>query len=73
MQQGLGKTLQCAAFLAGLLDSRLVRRAIVVAPKTLLAQWQKELGIVGLGGATHEYAGTPNERCARARAVLRQC
>lgn len=26
--QGLGKTLQCAAFLAGLIESRLIRRAI---------------------------------------------
>ena len=38
--QGLGKTIQCAAFLAGLLQSRLIRRAIIVAPKTLLAHWK---------------------------------
>ena len=59
-----GKTIQCAAFLAGLIESRLIRRAIVVAPKTLLAQWRKELGVCGLQGHAHEYGGTANERCA---------
>jgi len=35
-----------------------------VAPKTLLAQWRKELEVCGLGGsATQEYGGTANERC----------
>ena len=59
-----GKTIQCAAFLAGLIESRLIRRAVVVAPKTLLAQWRKELGVCGLQGQAHEYGGTANERCA---------
>lgn len=36
--------------------------AAVVAPKTLLAQWRKELQICGLGGATHEYGGSAGER-----------
>lgn len=36
---GLGKTMQCSAFLAGLLGSGLAKRAIVVAPKTLLLHW----------------------------------
>ena len=56
------KTIQCAAWLAGLIESRLIRRAIVVAPKTLLAQWQKELGVCGLLGQTHEYGGSAGER-----------
>ena len=34
----------------------------VVAPKTLLTQWTKELKICGLGGATSEYGGSAGER-----------
>lgn len=34
----------------------------VVAPKTLLAQWRKELDVCGLGSAAVEYGGTANER-----------
>lgn len=37
--QGLGKTMQCSAFLAGSLGAGAARRALVVAPKTLLAHW----------------------------------
>jgi DNA excision repair protein ERCC-6-like len=40
--------LQISAFLAGLFHSRLVKRVLVVAPKTLLAHWTKELSVVGL-------------------------
>ncbi len=57
-----GKTIQCAAFLAGLIQGRLIRRAVVVAPKTLLAQWRKELGVCGLQGQAHEYGGSAGER-----------
>ncbi len=39
------------------------RRALVVAPKTLLAHWEKELGVCGLASLTHEYYGT--SQCAR--------
>ena len=34
----------------------------VGAPKTLLAQWTKELKICGLGSATYEYGGSTGER-----------
>ncbi len=97
---GLGKTLQCSAFLAGALDSimnimhslcftsdqgscvqscclahspqfrrqptcchigmlggKLIRRAMVVAPKTLLGQWAKELTVCGLDHSIFEYYG----------------
>lgn len=37
--QGLGKTMQCSAFLAGSLGAGAARRALIVAPKTLLAHW----------------------------------
>ncbi|GAV74218.1 SNF2_N domain-containing protein/Helicase_C domain-containing protein [Cephalotus follicularis] len=60
---GLGKTMQICSFLAGLFFSGLIRRAIIVAPKTLLPHWIKELSAVGLSGKTREYFGT----CARTR------
>ncbi|XP_022632577.1 protein CHROMATIN REMODELING 24 isoform X2 [Vigna radiata var. radiata] len=55
---GLGKTMQICGFLAGLFHSRLIRRALVVAPKTLLPHWIKELSVVGLSEKTREYFGT---------------
>ncbi|WCJ41023.1 chromatin remodeling 24 [Euphorbia peplus] len=55
---GLGKTMQICGFLAGLFHSRLIRRALIVAPKTLLSHWIKELSIVGLSEKIREYFGT---------------
>ncbi|XP_020204697.1 protein CHROMATIN REMODELING 24 isoform X2 [Cajanus cajan] len=55
---GLGKTMQMCGFLAGLFHSRLIRRVLVVAPKTLLPHWIKELAAVGLSEKTREYFGT---------------
>jgi SNF2 family DNA or RNA helicase len=67
---GLGKTMQVAAFLAGSIDSGLARRALVVAPKTLLAQWAAELAGVGLGGLVFEYLSpNPAERAAALASV----
>ena len=61
---GLGKTMQCCAFLAGMLGSGLAARALVVAPKTLLAHWKQELATCGLSRLTHEYYGTSQcDRC----------
>lgn len=60
---GLGKTMQICGFLAGLFHSNLIKRALIVAPKTLLSHWIKELSIVGLSEKTREYYGT----CAKAR------
>eukprot|EP00887_Chlorella_sp_A99_P003096 scaffold9.g3096.t1 len=60
--QGLGKTMQCCAFLAGMLQSWLIRRAIVVAPKTLLAHWKKELEVCGVGPQAQEFFGSAGER-----------
>jgi hypothetical protein len=50
--QGLGKTMQCAAFLAGSLGSGAGRRALIVAPKTLLAHWWVSHAAVGAAAAT---------------------
>ncbi|KAL9340324.1 hypothetical protein Peur_066543 [Populus x canadensis] len=55
---GLGKTMQICSFLAGLFHSKLIKRVLVVAPKTLLTHWIKELSVVGLSGKTREYFGT---------------
>ncbi|PSS26584.1 Protein CHROMATIN REMODELING like [Actinidia chinensis var. chinensis] len=60
---GLGKTMQICGFLAGLFHSCLIKRALVVSPKTLLPHWIKELSAVGLSEMTKEYFGT----CAKAR------
>ncbi|XP_039164193.1 protein CHROMATIN REMODELING 24-like [Eucalyptus grandis] len=68
---GLGKTMQICGFLAGLFHSSLIRRALVVAPETLLSHWFKELSAVGLSAKTREYYGTRPEACQdRLRYVL---
>ncbi|KAG2570023.1 hypothetical protein PVAP13_7NG414300 [Panicum virgatum] len=54
---GLGKTMQVSAFLAGLFHSRLIKRVLIVAPKTLLAHWTKELSVVGLKHKIRDYSG----------------
>ena len=46
--------MQMASFLLGLFASNLIKRALVVAPKTLIAHWSKELTFVGLGKKTRE-------------------
>ena len=62
--------MQCAAFLAGMVRSRLVRRAMVLAPKTLLGQWAAELRRCGLGGRVFEYHGnSAADRCKHAGAA----
>ncbi|KAK1324233.1 DNA repair and recombination protein RAD54 [Acorus calamus] len=52
---GLGKTMQISAYLAGLFHSCLIRRVLIVAPKTLLAHWTKELSVVGLSKRIGDY------------------
>ena len=41
-----------------MLGGQLIRRAMVIAPKTLLGQWVKELTVCGLGHSVFEYHGT---------------
>ena len=43
---------------SGMLGGKLIRRAMVVAPKTLLGQWVKELTVCGLGHSIFEYYGS---------------
>ncbi|KAL5214239.1 hypothetical protein ABZP36_003391 [Zizania latifolia] len=54
---GLGKTIQVSALLAGLLHSSLIKRALIVAPKTDLAHWVNELSLVGLQDHIRDYSG----------------
>lgn len=74
-EMGLGKTMQVAAYLAGLMagsgSGRLARRVLVVAPKTLLLHWEKELGGCGLGRQTRCYlGGSEGERAAALNGVM---
>ena len=66
---GLGKTFQCCAFVTALLRSAEATRVLVVAPTTLLAQWEAELELCGLHEETRRFYG--NDRDAAARAVTR--
>lgn len=47
---------QVSAFLAGMFHSRLIKRVLIVAPKTLLAHWTNELSVVGLKQKIREYS-----------------
>ena len=38
----LGKTIQVIAFLAGLFDAELVKHIMIVAPLSILVNWEKE-------------------------------
>lgn len=67
---GLGKTMQTSAFLSGLVLNKLASRALIVAPTTLIATWEKELKACGLGALTHQYYGTPAERERALRRVV---
>lgn len=55
---GLGKTMQICGYIAGLFYSKLIRRVLIVAPKTLLPHWIKELTAVGLSQKIREYFAT---------------
>jgi hypothetical protein len=63
--------MQCAAFLAGMVRSRLIRRAMVLAPKTLLGQWAVELRRCCLGGRVFEYHGNSAADRCKDNGVLR--
>ncbi|KAK9806042.1 hypothetical protein WJX73_008485 [Symbiochloris irregularis] len=69
---GLGKTRQCSAFLAGMFTNKLISRVLIVAPKTLLATWDKELTHCGLDHVTQQYTGSVDERDYALRRVMRR-
>lgn len=48
-------------------------RALIVAPKTLLAHWEKELRVCGMGRATHSfYSSSEGERSSVLTTITRQ-
>jgi len=48
-------------------------RALIVAPKTLLAHWEKELRVCGMGCATHSfYSSSEGERASVLTTITRQ-
>ncbi|KAK9821775.1 hypothetical protein WJX81_008256 [Elliptochloris bilobata] len=65
---GWGKSLQCAAFLKGLFLIDLIRRALVVVPRALLACWEADLRRYGLAVAGYYYK---DPRLKRERALAR--
>ncbi|KAM0889105.1 hypothetical protein ACQ4PT_027912 [Festuca glaucescens] len=52
---GLGKTFQASVFLAGLIHSKLVKRAIVIVPLSVLLQWPGEMKKAGIKDFVHVY------------------
>jgi hypothetical protein len=40
---GLGKTIQCSVLLAGLMNTGQIKSALIVAPKSVIRGWEKEL------------------------------
>lgn len=65
--------LQCAAFIAGMLESGLTQRVLIVAPKTLLLHWEKELTVCGVGRITYGFYGSSeSERASSLASVSRR-
>jgi hypothetical protein len=46
---------QAAAFLARLFSTQNIKCALIVAPKTFITHWMRELKVVGLSHKTKEY------------------
>ena len=61
---GLGKTMSSAAFIAGSLKSKTIKRALILAPTTLLPHWRKEFIVCGLNEKREifSYTGTKEQR-----------
>lgn len=51
---GMGKTYQTLAYLGGLMRSRTIRNALVVAPLSVLRSWEKEAEIVMKRSCVHQ-------------------
>jgi len=66
-EMGLGKTIMCAAALRILLHRQEIERALVVAPATLLDQWQRELHLWAPELRTIIISGLPYERALQWR------
>lgn len=69
---GLGKTLQVTAFAASLLKGKMAKRVIVLAPKTLLPAWKKEVEICEVSHITFEYGGDKKTRASIMDRIVRE-
>ena len=69
---GLGKTLQVSAFISTVFSNSesQKKRVLIVAPKTLLTAWMKELKICGLDQSCSEYGGSVSERARSMQSIL---
>lgn len=72
-EMGLGKTMLVSGFLAGLFHSGLIKRSLIVAPKSVLTHWVKELSAVGLEDKIRDYTGTSiNDRSHQLQCILKE-
>lgn len=56
-----------------MLESGLAQRVLIVAPKTLLLHWEKELTVCGVGRMTYGFYGSSeSERASSLAAVSRR-
>ena len=63
-EMGMGKTIQAIAALVYLVRDQKVRHAIVVAPKSVVRQWKKELEVWGPQLKVTEISGSATTRAA---------
>lgn len=68
---GLGKTLQVSSFVSGMIRKRRGKRAIVVAPKTLVAAWMKEFTICKMQDHIIEYGGSGKARGMSMKSIIK--
>ena len=54
---GLGKTMQVTAFITALFSGSLAKRILILAPKSLLGTWMKEIDVCKIPHKCHEYGG----------------
>ncbi len=74
---GLGKTMQTLAFLGGLMISKSIRNALIVCPKSVLQNWEREARDVleeycGLDGVVNILVLDSNIRQDRRERLLKQ-
>ena len=69
---GLWKTLQVTAFVSALLNGKLARRVLVLAPKTLIPAWEKEVKICELFHMMYEYCGDKKSRLSVLNKIVKE-
>ncbi|XP_066919121.1 DNA excision repair protein ERCC-6-like [Clytia hemisphaerica] len=59
---GLGKTIQVISFMAGMFDAELIKNAIIVAPLSILVNWEKEFAKWAGGIRIKPFHGTAKKQ-----------